>query len=45
VDASIRPARVEDVTAVQDCVNVAYSRYVERIGKMPAPVLKDCAHF
>ncbi len=43
VEASIRPASAEDAAAVQDCVNVAYSRYVERIGKKPAPALKDYA--
>lgn len=43
MDANIRPASVENAAAVQDCVNVAYSRYVERIGKKPAPALKDYA--
>ncbi len=37
----IRSARAEEHTAVQDCVNAAYFKYVERIGKKPAPMLAD----
>ena len=37
----IRSARAGEHTAVQDCVNAAYFKYVERIGKKPAPMLAD----
>jgi ribosomal protein S18 acetylase RimI-like enzyme len=43
VDRSIRPAESGDATAVRDLVRAAYSKYVERIGKEPAPMLEDYA--
>jgi ribosomal protein S18 acetylase RimI-like enzyme len=40
---SVRPAGPEDTAAVGDLVRAAYSKYVERIGKEPAPMLDDHA--
>ncbi len=40
---SVRPAGPEDTAAVGDVVRAAYSKYVERIGKEPAPMLEDYA--
>ncbi len=40
---SVRPAGPEDTAAVGDLVRAAYSKYVERIGKEPAPMLEDYA--
>jgi len=40
-DRSIRPAEPEDAAVVRDLVRAAYSKYVERIGKEPAPILED----
>jgi N-acetylglutamate synthase-like GNAT family acetyltransferase len=37
----IRPARQSDRDAVEAIVGAAYSIYVERIGKPPAPMLDD----
>lgn len=38
---SIREAAPADAAAVQACVEAAYSRYIERIGKPPGPMLDD----
>jgi ribosomal protein S18 acetylase RimI-like enzyme len=38
---SIRPAERGDAAVVHDLVWMAYSKYVERIGKEPAPMLED----
>jgi ribosomal protein S18 acetylase RimI-like enzyme len=38
---SIRPAERRDAAVVRDLVRAAYSKYVERIGKEPAPMLED----
>ena len=38
---SVRPARPRDSVAVGDLVRTVYSKYVERIGKEPAPMLED----
>jgi ribosomal protein S18 acetylase RimI-like enzyme len=38
---SIRPAEPGDAAVVRDLVRMAYSKYVERIGKEPAPMLED----
>jgi len=43
VSAKIRPAEGGDVPAVAECVRAAYSKYVERIGKEPAPMRQDHA--
>jgi ribosomal protein S18 acetylase RimI-like enzyme len=47
VDASadflLRPAKLEDATAVSNCVKAAYRHYVDRNGKYPAPMLDDYA--
>ena len=40
-DRSIRPAERGDAAVVRDLVRMAYSKYVERIGKEPAPMLGD----
>ena len=40
-DRSVRPAEREDAAVVRDLVRMAYSKYVERIGKEPAPMLED----
>jgi ribosomal protein S18 acetylase RimI-like enzyme len=38
---TIRQAEKRDQEAVVECVQAAYSKYVERIGKRPAPMLAD----
>ena len=38
---TIRPARVGEAGAVTEVVREAYAKYVERIGKEPAPMLVD----
>jgi hypothetical protein len=40
-DRSIRPAERGDAAVVRNLVRMAYSKYVERIGKEPAPMLED----
>jgi ribosomal protein S18 acetylase RimI-like enzyme len=40
-DRSIRPAERGDAEVVRDLVRTAYSKYGERIGKEPAPMLED----
>ncbi len=40
---SVRPAGLEDAAAIRELVRAAYSKYVERIGKEPAPMLEDYA--
>ena len=37
----IRPATVADVAAIEDVVKTAYTRYVSRIGREPAPMTVD----
>src|SRR5258706_1061749 len=39
----IRPATAADVPGVTRCVCAAYLRYIERVGKQPAPMLQDYA--
>lgn len=39
--AEIRPASGSDAGAVRGCVVAAYSKYIERIGREPAPMLDD----
>lgn len=41
LDPEIRPAQLEDATAVTACVAAAYNHYVPRIGKPPGPMLND----
>ena len=41
VDFEIRPARLQDATAIADCVASAYGHYIDRIGKPPGPMLND----
>ena len=40
---SVRLAKPEDAAAVGNLVRASYSKYVERIGKEPAPMLGDYA--
>jgi ribosomal protein S18 acetylase RimI-like enzyme len=40
---SVRPAKDEDVVAVGKLVRASFSKYVERMGKRPAPMLEDYA--
>lgn len=40
----IRPAEPADLDAVIACVRAAYTPYVERLGKLPAPLQTDHAH-
>ena len=39
----IRPAQVENATAISECVAAAYRHYIARIGKPPGPMLDDTA--
>jgi len=41
MDRSIRQAGQEDQEAIVGCVQAAYAKYIERIGKQPAPMLAD----
>ena len=40
---AIRQAATKDVPAIQACAAEAYEKYVERIGKKPAPMVADFA--
>jgi len=42
-DPEIRRAQLEDAAAITACVAAAYSHYIARIGKPPAPMLDDYA--
>ena len=39
----IRPATANDVAFLRGCAEAAYERYVERIGRKPAPMVADFA--
>jgi GNAT superfamily N-acetyltransferase len=39
----IRPATLEDIAQIEAIVEAAYSPYIERIGRRPAPMLDDYA--
>jgi ribosomal protein S18 acetylase RimI-like enzyme len=39
----IRPARVDDLAAIQNCARRAYAHIVDRIGREPAPMVADFA--
>lgn len=39
----IRPAKVTDLDFIQSCAVAAYTKYIERIGKPPAPMVADFA--
>ncbi len=41
METTIRPAVAADCDAVRACVRAAYAKYVERIGREPAPMLAD----
>lgn len=38
---SLSRAKVEDVPAIENIVKEAYTKYIERIGKPPAPMMAD----
>jgi hypothetical protein len=40
-DDTIRPAVPADESAIVACVQAAYTHYIERMGKPPAPMLAD----
>ena len=40
---NVRPAWPEDAAAIRDLVRASYAKYVERMGKEPAPMLEDYA--
>ena len=40
---TVRTARPEDTAVIGDLVQASYSKYAERIGKEPAPMLEDYA--
>ena len=40
---TVRMATDEDLDAIRACAQQAYGKYVERIGKQPAPMLADFA--
>ena len=40
---SVRPAEPEDAAAIRGLVRASYAKYVERLGKEPAPMLEDYA--
>lgn len=39
----IRPARVDDLAAIQNCARRAYTHYIDRIGREPAPMVANFA--
>ncbi|MDF2095420.1 GNAT family N-acetyltransferase [Aquibaculum arenosum] len=39
----VRPAKPEDLDAIETLVNAAYAPYVVRLGKAPGPMLEDYA--
>ncbi len=39
--ATIRRASIEDVKAIEKCARAAYARYVDRMGREPAPMVAD----
>ena len=43
-DVTIRRAAPDDYAAVTALVDAAYSKYIERIGRKPLPMLADYAH-
>jgi ribosomal protein S18 acetylase RimI-like enzyme len=43
VAQTVRTARPEDTAVIGDLVQASYSKYAERIGKEPAPMLEDYA--
>ena len=40
-ELQLRPATAADAPAIARCVEAAYSRYIERIGEPPGPMLDD----
>ena len=40
-ELQLRPATAADASAIARCVEAAYSRYIERIGEAPGPMLDD----
>ena len=42
-EITLRKAKPEDLAFVSQCAEAAYSLYVDRIGKKPAPMVADFA--
>lgn len=42
-EVMLRPAIASDVDAISLCAKKAYNKYIERIGKAPAPMIADFA--
>ena len=42
-EISVRKAVVSDLSDIEQCANAAYSKYIDRIGKKPAPMVADFA--
>lgn len=42
-EVTLRPAIASDVDAICLCAKKAYNKYIERIGKAPAPMIADFA--
>lgn len=40
-ETTVRPAGETDVPAIKKCVDNAFGKYIQRIGKPPAPMLLD----
>lgn len=41
MNVAVRLAKLEDLAFVQNCANHAYSPYIQRLGRVPAPMLAD----
>ena len=41
MNLSIRLAKPDDEQKITECVNESYAKYIDRIGKKPAPMLDD----
>jgi hypothetical protein len=42
-DFQMRKAKLEDLANVRSCAQAAYSKYIDRLGKAPAPMEADFA--
>jgi ribosomal protein S18 acetylase RimI-like enzyme len=42
-DVTIRPASLDDTTAIARCIRASFRRYIDRIGRPPRPMLYDYA--
>ena len=41
MDYTLRPADVRDLAGIKACIDAAYGHYIERIGRVPAPMTDD----